>query len=76
MEFYGGGVLYGLLEQKGSFSESESKFIFCEVLLGLEYLHELNIIYRDLKSENILLDLDGHIKLIDFGLSKQLTSKD
>lgn len=70
MEYYGGGVLYNLLEQKGSFSESEAKFIFCEVLLGLEYLHNLNIIYRDLKSENILLDLDGHIKLVDFGLSK------
>ena len=42
-----------------------------EVLLCLEYLHSHNLIYRDLKPENLLLDSDGHIKITDFGLSKE-----
>ncbi len=52
--------------------EPEARFYLCEIALALEYLHSLNIVYRDLKTENIMLDAEGHIKLIDFGLSKVL----
>lgn len=50
--------------------EELAKFYFCEILLGIEYLHNLNIVYRDLKPENILIDIDGHVKIADFGLAK------
>lgn len=52
------------------FSENEAKFYFAELLLGLQHLHDLDIVYRDIKPENILIDIDGHVKIADFGLSK------
>lgn len=42
------------------------------LILGLEYLHQKNIIYRDLKPENLLIFSDGYVKLADFGLAKEL----
>lgn len=53
----------------------EAKFIFAEVVLALEYLHQNNILYRDLKPENVMIDKDGHVRLADFGLSKLNFSK-
>ena len=54
-----------------SFDEDRCRIYACEILLALENLHSRNIIYRDLKPENVLLNKDGHILLIDFGLSKE-----
>lgn len=48
-----------------------TKFYVAELTLAIEYLHSKDTIYRDLKPENILLGADGHIKICDFGLSKQ-----
>ncbi|MEQ2167097.1 hypothetical protein GOODEAATRI_000686 [Goodea atripinnis] len=53
------------------FTEEDVKFYLAELALALDHLHDLGIIYRDLKPENILLDEAGHIKLTDFGLSKE-----
>ena len=70
LEFCEGGELFFHLSKRGRFDEQTAKFYFAEVLLGLEYLHARNILYRDLKLENILLDADGHVRLTDFGVSK------
>lgn len=51
-------------------------FYFCEILLGLEYLHAQKVLYRDLKPENCLLDAAGHVRLTDFGLSKDSAPDD
>ena len=69
-DFCPGGELFFHLHNLGRLTEDQAKFYFCEILLALEYLHSENIIFRDLKPENTLIDLDGHIKLIDFGLAK------
>lgn len=71
LEYLCGGELFTHLEREGFFKESYVRFYVCEMILAIQYLHSLGVIYRDLKSENILLDAQGHIKLTDFGLSKE-----
>lgn len=55
--------------------EDGTKFYVSEIVLGLEELHNLNVIHGDLKADNIMLDANGHVVLIDFGLAKK-TSDD
>ena len=76
MEYLPGGDIYHLLKKNLKFTEETACFYIAEVILALDYLHkEMNLIYRDLKPENILLSDNGHIKLTDFGLSKQTDGK-
>jgi serine/threonine protein kinase len=60
---------------KGLVSESEAKTYICEIILAIEHLHKHNVIYRDLKPDNVLITQDGHVKITDFGLSKQIESE-
>ncbi|XP_065841545.1 RAC-gamma serine/threonine-protein kinase-like [Oscarella lobularis] len=71
MEYVNGGELFFHLSRDRVFSESRTKFYGAEITLALKYLHERNIVYRDLKLENLLLDRFGHVKITDFGLCKQ-----
>lgn len=71
MDFLNGGELFFHLRREQRFNEDRIRFYAAEIILGLESLHKNGIIYRDLKPENILMDDEGHIRLTDFGLSKQ-----
>lgn len=70
LDYVAGGELFSRLKEEGKFSEKRVKLYAAEVLLGLEQLHKLGIIYRDLKPENVLVDVEGHLKITDFGLVK------
>lgn len=72
MKFKQGGELYYHLRKKKRFQENNARFYACQILSGLAYLHSLNIMYRDMKPENILLDEKGNACLADFGISKVL----
>lgn len=70
MEFIAGGELFTYLRKVGKFSSSQSAFYAGNVALMFEYLHSQNVIYRDLKPENLLINPDGYLKLTDFGFAK------
>jgi len=70
LEFCQGGDLFFHLNRDGAFTVPRSRFYSSEMTLALGYLHSLDIIYRDLKPENVVLNADGHVKLADFGSSK------
>ncbi|CAL8380121.1 unnamed protein product [Arctogadus glacialis] len=76
LDFLRGGDLFTRLSKEVMFTEEDVKFYLAELALALDHLHSLGIIYRDLKPENILLDEDGHIKITDFGLSKEAIEND
>jgi len=76
MEFARGGEIYNHLSRCQQFSIPRCQLYGAEVVSAFSYLHSKNIIYRDLKLENLLLDEDGHIKITDFGLCKILHNEE
>ncbi|XP_043553501.1 RAC-alpha serine/threonine-protein kinase isoform X5 [Chiloscyllium plagiosum] len=72
MDYANGGELFFHLSRERVFSEDRARFYGAEIVSALDYLHsEKNVVYRDLKLENLMLDNDGHIKITDFGLCKE-----
>jgi len=72
LPFVRGGELFQHLRKFKYFPEKNVKFYASIIGLALQYLHNYGIVYRDIKPENILLDENGYLKLIDFGMAKIL----
>jgi serine/threonine protein kinase len=70
MEYCPGGELFTLLKNNRSMGEDKARVIFIQVLIAIKYLHQRNIVFRDIKPENILIDAFGNAKVTDFGLAK------
>jgi len=75
MEYVIGGELFSQLRKVGRFSNETSRFYAAEIVLALQYLHSKNIVYRDLKPENLLIDHEGHMKITDFGFAKKVEDR-
>ena len=71
LEYVPGGSVNSLLRNFGRFPDDTIRFLTRQVLEGLSYLHSRGILHRDLKADNLLLDIDGTIKISDFGISKR-----
>jgi len=71
-EYISGGELFSRLRKDGRFSNDVALFYACEILLAIQYLHKKDVVYRDLKPENLLIDKFGHIKIADFGFAKRI----
>mmetsp|Transcript_4036 Transcript_4036/g.5950 ORF Transcript_4036/g.5950 Transcript_4036/m.5950 type:complete len:357 (-) Transcript_4036:224-1294(-) len=72
LEYVIGGDFFSYLRRKGRLDMASARFYAAELTVALSYLHSKDIIYRDLKPENLLISGEGHIKLADFGFSKKL----
>jgi len=70
MEFLQGGDLIGQLQRKGRFTQAETAFYMAELLEALDTVHQCGFIHRDVKPDNIVISITGHLKLLDFGLCK------
>ena len=70
MEYICAGDLLSYIKKRGKLTEQVAKYIFKQIILSLQYIHNHNIVHRDIKLDNILIDLDNNIKICDFGVSK------
>jgi cGMP-dependent protein kinase len=74
LEILLGGELFRTLRREGQFSENWSRFYAASVILAFCQIHSKKIAYRDLKPENLVMDAQGYLKIVDFGLAKKLES--
>jgi len=70
-----GGELFTLLAKRAPLFDSPARFYTGSVVSMFSYMHQLRVVYRDLKPENLLLDDQGYLKLVDFGFAKILQER-
>jgi len=76
MEYVPGGDMMSQLMKLEVFTEAETRFYIAELVLAVASVHRVSFIHRDIKPDNILIDINGHIKLSNFGLSTGLSPED
>jgi serine/threonine protein kinase len=72
MDLIQGGELRELLNEHKRFEESVVKFYAAQIIDAVIFLHDKDLVHRDLKLENILVDKEGYLHIIDFGISKKI----
>jgi len=75
LEYVPGGELFSFLRRERKISDDSARFYASEIVLALDYLHQKDIAYRDLKPENLLLSRSGHLKITDFGFAKKVDGR-
>ena len=75
MEYINGGNLFSFVKKRRKINEKTAKFLFRQIIQGIKYIHSNKIVHRDIKLENILIDLNNNIKICDFGIGKILEKK-
>ena len=75
MEYINGGNLFSFVKKRRKLSEKTAKFLFKQIILGIKHIHSKKIVHRDIKLENILIDLNNNIKICDFGIGRILKSE-
>lgn len=75
-DYVSGGTLEHLIKKNKKLNEDQARFYLCEIILGLEYLHLNDVVWKDLTPHNILIDANGHIKISDMGFNKLLYKED
>ncbi|XP_065324809.1 cAMP-dependent protein kinase catalytic subunit alpha-like isoform X3 [Gordionus sp. m RMFG-2023] len=75
LEYVPGGEMFLHLRKLNRFSEAHAKFYGSQIILSFEYLHSLDIVYRDLKPENLLICNTGYLKITDFGFAKRVKGR-
>ena len=74
-EFVPGGDLYNLLKKDKTFSIERTRFYAGQIVFFLDYLHNKNIVFRNLKLENVLIDKNGYLKIVDYILAKEVKDR-